>query len=142
MEDGRMKVLVSVVVLLGALTSFPWLASEDVFGAPATALTQTQAGGGVTVKATYLNPQRGSDSRFAVAFDTHSVNLDQYDLKTIVSLRDESGKTYQAKGVETKGGGHHRQATIIFPRPSGKKLELVVKDIAGVKERIFQWDSN
>ena len=137
-----MKAFKPLVVLLGAVVALGAFTREGLSGAMPPSLAQTQAGGGVTVKATYLNPQGSGDSRFAVAFDTHSVDLDQYDIKTIVSLRDESGKTYQATAVETKGSGHHRQATIIFPRATGRRLELVVKDIAGVKERIFQWDSN
>jgi hypothetical protein len=44
--------------------------------------------------------------------------------------------------VETKGGGHHREATVVFPTfsPEAKRVELVIKDIAGVKERTFRWD--
>ena len=106
-------------------------------------LTRTNTGGGVTVKVTYLNPQEtAADARFDIALDTHSVNLDAYDLKALSLLRDEAGKDYQPTHVENKGSGHHRQVTLVFPKPSaeGKKLELVIKDIAGVKERVFRWD--
>ncbi len=111
-------------------------------GAAASEPTQTDSGGGVTVKVTYLNPQSSEDARFQVVLDTHSVNLDEYDLKSLSLLRDETGKTYAAKQVENKGSGHHRQITIVFPRvaPETKKLELVLKEIAGVKERSLRWD--
>jgi hypothetical protein len=92
------------------------------------------------VKATYLNPQGADESRFSVGLDTHSVNLDAYDLKTIVVLRDDTGKIYQPTRVENTGSGHHRETTIAFPKPGGKKLELVVRDLAGVKERTFRWE--
>ena len=104
--------------------------------------TRTDTGGGVTVKVTYLNPQETADARFDIALDTHSVNLDAYDLKALSFLRDEMGKDYQPTHVENKGSGHHRQITLVFPKPSAeaKKLEIVIKDMAGVKERVFRWD--
>jgi hypothetical protein len=61
--------------------------------AMASEATQTVTGGGVTVKVTYLNPNGGEGARFQVALDTHSVNLDSYDLKTISVLRDDAGNT-------------------------------------------------
>ncbi len=105
-------------------------------------LTQTNTVGGVTVKVTYLNPQETADARFDIALDTHSVNLDAYDLKALSLLREEVGKDYQPTHVENKGSGHHRQVILVFPKPSAeaKNLELVIKDMAGVKERVFRWD--
>src|SRR5262249_19740168 len=106
------------------------------------ALTRTHSGGGVTVKVTYLNPQGTEDARFEISLDTHSVDLDSYNLKALSSLRDSTGKTYQPTKVENKGSGHHRQFVLVFPKPASgsSRLELVIKDIAGVKERSFVWD--
>ncbi len=113
-----------------------------VYAAAAPGLTQTDSGGGVTVKVTYLNPKGIEDARFDIALDSHSVNLDAYDLKRVSLLRDVAGNTYQPIRIENKGGGHHRQVILVFPKRSGevRKLELVIKDIAGVKERLFRWD--
>ena len=110
--------------------------------AAAPALTRTHAGGGVTVKATYLNPGGTGDTRFEISLDTHSVDLDSYDLKALSLLRDGAGKVYQPTKVENKGSGHHRQLVLVFPKPApgNKRLELMIKDIAGVKERSFVWD--
>ena len=60
----------------------------------------------------------------------------------ITVLRDETGKTYLPTGIESKGSGHHREATLIFPKVSGeaKRIQIVIKDVAGVKERTFDWD--
>ena len=104
-------------------------------------LPQTQSAGGVTVKVTYLE-QTHHESRFSVILDTHSVNLDVYDLKSLSLLRDDTGLAMQPTGAESKGSGHHREIILTFPRPSldRKWLELVIKDIAGVKERIFRWN--
>jgi hypothetical protein len=103
--------------------------------------TQTVSGGGVTVEVTYL-AQTPDESRFSVVLDTHSVNLDAYDLKALSFLRDDTGLTMEPTGAENKGSGHHREIILTFPRPSlnRKWLELVIKDIAGAKERTFRWD--
>lgn len=114
----------------------------ETFGAAASSATQTVAGGGVTAKVTFLNPQDADDPRFQVVLETHSVTLDAYDFKNITIVRDDAGKIYSPVGVETKGGGHHREATVVFPTfsPEAKRVELVIKDVAGVKERTFRWD--
>ena len=90
----------------------------------------------------YLNPGSNDDPRFQVVLDTHSVGLDGYDLKSITVLRDDTGKSYLPAGAENKGSGHHREITLSFPKvsPEAKRLEIVIKDIAGVKERSFRWD--
>ena len=121
------------------LISLSWVA-QSLGAAPA--LTRTHAGGGVTAKATYLNPGGTEDTRFEISLDTHSVDLDSYDLKALSSLRDDAGKAYQPTRVENKGSGHHRQLVLVFPKPApgNRRLELVIKDIAGVKERSFVWD--
>ena len=137
MNKLRKSVRVSGLGLF--LISLFWVA-QSLAAAPA--LTRTHAGGGVTAKATYLNPGGTEDTRFEISLDTHSVDLDSYDLKSLSSLRDDSGKVYQPTKVENKGSGHHRQLVLVFPKPApgNKRLELVVKDVAGVKERSFVWD--
>jgi hypothetical protein len=34
---------------------------------------------------------------------------------------------------------HHRPAVVEFDNPGAKEFELVVKDVAGVKERVFKF---
>jgi len=129
-------------ILLVGLLLGGFLGNGEGFAAAASHATRTDSGGGVTVKVTYLDSKTTDDLRFQVVLDTHSVNLDGYDLKTITVLRDDAGKSYLPVRVENKGSGHHRQTTVIFPRLSDevKSLELVIKDVAGVKERTFRWD--
>ena len=130
------KILLMVLVLGGLLIG------EESFGALAGDAPQTVSGGGVTVKVTHL-PSKGSDGvRFQVALDTHSVNLDSYDLKTISILRDDAGNVYSPTAVENKGSGHHRETTVSFAAVAAgaKRIELAIKDIAGVKDRIFRWE--
>ena len=130
------KIFVEWLVLM----AFLWVTQSF---AAAVGSTQTVSGGGVTVKATYL-VQTEHESRFSVALDTHSVNLDAYDLKAISILRDDTGLVLQPTGIENKGGGHHREVILTFPRPSARRqwLELVIKDVAGEKERTFRWSKN
>jgi hypothetical protein len=118
------------------------LTTGESFGAAESEATQTVSGGGVTAKVTYLNPKTGDDPSFQVTLDTHSVGLDSYDFKTLALLRDGTGKTYLPAKVENKGGGHHRQVTLTFPKmsPDAKRVEIVIKDVAGVKERTFRWN--
>lgn len=124
-----------VLCLVGVVNLAAGVAAEGL-GVP-----QTQSGGGVTVKVTYL-AQTDHESKFSVVLDTHSVNLDAYELKALSLMRDDTGLAMQATGAESKGSGHHREVVLTFPRPSldRKWLELVIKDIAGVKERTFRWD--
>lgn len=134
LHAARVVLMMFFVVLMGVGSS---LAAGE------SGLTRTHSGGGVTVKVTYLNPQSGEEARFDVALDTHSVNLDAYDLKALSVLRDAAGRDHKASRVENKGSGHHRQVIVVFPSPSSKAktLELVIKDIGGVKERLFRWES-
>ncbi len=132
----------SIVFVAAGLAGFLCLNVGTTFGAAGSGTTQSQAGGGVTVKATYLNPPGAEEPRFSVVLDTHSVNLDQYDFKAISALRDDTGKSYQPTKAERKGTGHHREATLTFPKisPEARVVELVIKDVAGGKERVFRWD--
>ena len=129
-----------VKILLTGLILVGFLRGAESFAAAGKDATQTVSGGGVTVKVTYL-AQTGHESRFSVVLDTHSVNLDAYDLKALSGLRDDTGILFEPTGVENKGSGHHREIILTFPRPSTKRqwLELVLKDIAGEKERTFRW---
>src|SRR5262245_2488675 len=125
---------------LGLLLFTLLLMAQSLAAEPA--LTRTHSDGGVTAKVTYLNPHGIEDARFEITLDTHSVDLDSYDLRALSSLRDGAGRTYQPTKVENKGSGHHRQFVLVFPKAASgsSRLELVIKDIAGVKERSFVWD--
>jgi hypothetical protein len=131
-----LKVLIAAMIL-GTL-----LGNTKSLGGATSSTTQSIAGGGVTAKVTYLNPRSSDEPRFQVVLDTHSVALDSYDLKSITVLRDDTGKDYLPTSVENKGSGHHREVTLSFPKvsPEAKRLEIVIKDVAGVKERTFRWN--
>jgi hypothetical protein len=132
----------ALAILLAALVLTSLLGKAESFGASTSNAAQTVSGGGVAAKVTYLNPKSNNDPRFQVVLDTHSVALDGYDLKALSLLRDDTGKTYLPNAVENKGRGHHREVILTFPKvsPEVKRLEIVIKDVSGVKERTFRWN--
>jgi len=105
---------------------------------------QSIPGGGITVDVTFLK-ESGPSPAFRVVLDTHSVDLDTYRFEEIVRLRDGRGGEVAPTAVESaEGSGHHREATVRFawPEPKPKILELVVKGVAGVPERVFRWTAD
>lgn len=108
--------------------------------------------GGVTVKATWVTSEgKGSANleldrylAFDLAMDTHSGSLSQYDLKRLSTLRDDRGKEAPPAGWQaTSDDSHHREGVLRFARgleQGSKYLELVIRDVAGVKERVLRWD--
>lgn len=99
--------------------------------------------GRVTVKIEYKNPGVSAPPVFAISFDTHSVELDQYMFEGVTSLRDAFGRVSKAALVSTSGSGHHREATLVFQDAdlsSSSFMEVIIKGVAGVKERIFKFD--
>ncbi len=112
--------------------------------------TQSNSGGNVTIEVTWENPQeKNGPLTFSVAMNTHSVNLDGFDLSELAVLRNDSGQQVKPQQWEAPSGGHHRSGTLTFPfkGESGKPivgtgtktLEMVIRDVAGVKERVLQW---
>ena len=132
----------------------PSFASAGVLGTvnaqqivPPGTETQTSEGGQVTIKVTWTDP--GIGPVFAVVMDTHSVNLDAYDLAQLAVLRTDQGLEIQPIGWDAPSGSHHREGTLSFPStaPDGSPLigagtttvELVIRDVAGVPERVLRW---
>ena len=84
----------------------------------------------------------GQPVKFKVRMNTHSVTLAE-DMVAVSELKDNEGKTYQPVNWQgSPPGGHHRTGTLEFPKLEGspKTVTLVVRNISGVPERIFQWD--
>src|SRR3989304_1594969 len=105
-------------------------------------LTREAQAAGVTAKATYKNPGAPAPV-FDVVLDTHSVELDQYRFEDIVALRDQAGGEHDPELVSSKGSGHHREATVEFKGADltgSDYVELVIKDVAGIPERVLRFD--
>ncbi len=90
---------------------------------------------GVQITATYL-PDIADATAFEIKVTAHKDYNDDFVNNSY--LRDSGGKTYQPLSYEG-AGGHHASGTLRFPKIDGKKFELVIKDVAGVNERVFKW---
>lgn len=79
---------------------------------------------------------------FEVAFNTHSVNLG-FDVMEISVLRCNQGQEYTPAAWDGSGpGGHHRSGVLKFAaldHPTSF-VEIVIRNVAGVPERVFHWD--
>jgi hypothetical protein len=127
---GPRPVLIAIIVF--------FFTSGVAHGAASSISSSTQSSGGVTVKVMHRNPDPPDRHRFEIVLDSSSVNLDDYDLKSSVLLRAED-KTYRPTTVENKGDGRHREMTVFFPRVNLRGVEIIVRDVAGVKERAFRF---
>lgn len=89
---------------------------------------------------------------FTVAMNTHSVDLSKYKLETITVLRDDKGAEYPAARwiVPEGSASHHTTGTLIVPaagkdgklvtESGAKYVELVIKGLSNVPERVFRWE--
>jgi hypothetical protein len=139
-EESMKRALWAGVLLLGLSVAVGGIG--DAFAGVLSPASQAVAGNGVTVGATLLNEPPGGTA-VRLTLDTYFVNLVRYDLGEVAVLRDDTGKVYPMTAVEQIGSRkpHYRQAILRFATvaPEAKTLELIVKDVAGVKERAFQW---
>jgi hypothetical protein len=107
-------------------------------------LTQSHDGGKVTIEVRWLGID-GDQLRFQVAMNTHSVDLDAYDLGELTVLRDDEGNEHRPVLWESAPGGHHRRGTLAFDGMDSLEggetttLEMTIRDIAGVPERVLTW---
>lgn len=96
----------------------------------------------VTIEITPVDLERAASQwKFNVIFTTHSGSLD-FDPMKIASLTDDRGNVSRPIAWEGPGpGGHHREGTLIFNPvdPSPEYVELKIKDVSEVPERLFKW---
>ncbi len=127
------------------------IATQSATAAPSSpgdGSTLSSEGGGVTVQVTWNGKEAGPV--FTVAMDTHSVDLDIYDLRQLAELRTDQGVIVQPSSWQAPKGGHHRNGTLSFPAttpdggavlgPQTKSFELTIRGIANTAERKFRWD--
>lgn len=150
-----MKSMAAVVFIL-FLASFGFQANTQAAGmmegmmgkeakktsSDSNGIIQEAEAASVTVKVTYKNPFDKAAPVFKIVFDTHSVSLDEYEFEDVSTLRF-GGKTYSASLVSGEGSGHHREAEVEFKGADASMsgyLELVVKGVAGVEERVFRFE--
>jgi len=105
---------------------------------------QSNTGGKVTIDVEWLGLDNGALT-FRVAMNTHSVDLDGYDLMDLSVLRDDMGNEYYPESWDSRPGGHHRKGTLTFPVPDSvnqretEYVELIIRDVAGIENRTLTW---
>ncbi len=90
---------------------------------------------GIQISATYL-PDITDATAFEIKVTAHKDYNDDFAKNSY--LRDSSGKTYEPLSYEGEGG-HHASGILRFPKIESNRFELVIRDVAGVKERVFKW---
>lgn len=119
--------------------------SVSPVGNPTNGMVKSSDGGAVTIDVEWHGEENNS-LVFYVTMNTHSVDLDQYDLGELTVLYDSEGTEYSGALWESAPGGHHRQGILHFPLPNslsqGKTeyIEIVIRDVAGIKERAMKWE--
>ncbi len=112
---------------------------------PTNGLVQSNTGGSVTIDVEWIKEEDGL-LIFNVSMNTHSVDLDEYDLGELAVLRDGMGYEYHPISWDSASGGHHRNGTLTFPIPDSlsqgetEYLEVAIRDVAGIEERVLQWE--
>jgi len=90
---------------------------------------------GIKITLTYL-----PDITDATAFDLKVTSHKDYndDFQNNSYLRGPDGKTYEP--LSYKGtGGHHASGILRFQKIEIKRFNVVIQDVADVKERTFKW---
>jgi hypothetical protein len=141
--------LVIGAVLASGCTSQSLPPEGDVPGVPASSggngptngKVQTDSAGAVTVAVEWLGEENGSLA-LGVTMNTHSVDLDSYDLSKLATLSDDRGNLYLPAAWDSLQGGHHRQGRLTFPVPDAYPgyLHLIIRDLGGVEARTFHWE--
>ncbi len=107
---------------------------SDTSSATDSSETRVNSEAGVTITAVYLG-----DNSFDVKLDTHSGSLD-YEMAKISYVRDSKGNMIKPESWDGGIGGHHLEGTLKYPKfDDSAGFELVIQDVAGVKERILKW---
>ena len=155
-----MRRIVGVLALSAALVAAcgPGAAapptSTSAQGTPSAATTTAKSGGalalgerrndggGVEMVAEWSSPEPLS---LTVTLDTHSVDLDRFDLRTVAKLRLDGGEWTAPTAADVPKGGHHRAGTLTFGSvapaafASARVIELRVVEV-WIPERLLRWE--
>ncbi|MDO8726838.1 MAG: hypothetical protein Q7J35_12285 [Candidatus Methanoperedens sp.] len=108
--------------------------SSDKTSATDSSETRENSEAGVTIIAVYLG-----NNGFDIKLDTHSGSLD-YEMAKISYIRDSKANIIKPESWDGGIGGHHFEGILKFPEfDDSAGFELVIQDVAGVKERVLKW---
>lgn len=100
---------------------------------------QTKAMGVVEVEVKPVSIEQDKDMVFELSMNTHSVELN-YDYTQIVTLTDDSGKSYKPRQWTGGSSGHHLSGQLFFTPLNGNPKELTLT-LDGVDNKVesFSW---
>ncbi|MCX9085543.1 MAG: hypothetical protein OIN87_12190 [Candidatus Methanoperedens sp.] len=127
------SIIITLVILMAVTISGCLSESKTPKADPFEPRVNSEAG--IQITLTYL-PDIGDATAFDLRVNSHTDYNDDFQNNSY--LRDPSGKTYKPISYEGTGG-HHANGILRFPKIESKKFELVIQDVADVKERIFKW---
>lgn len=143
----------NVVGAIAGSTDSTQSAKTDTTASPTTgkvvgvAGVQTSEGGQVAVDVRWdgrIVEQNDTETlTLQVAMNTHTVELN-YDLTRLAALRNDQGEELRPKSWKAPAGGHHVSGLLTFEISEGffadnSSLELMIRDVGGVPERLFRW---
>ncbi len=147
---GITIIFLAIALISGCSSGFPLQADNSVGSDKGTSsltsanMLKSNSEGEVKIDVRYLGYKDNLLS-FKVVMDTHSVNLDQYDLDQLSQLADDKGNKYSTISWDSEPGGHHRSGFLIFSPPDLLEepgtLILIINNVAEVKERVFIWEN-
>lgn len=155
MKNTKTVVLAAIIILVIAFIYFSIRKNEinqnysSVTTPPATNTptisengfpTQTNSEGGLLIEVTPKNLTMGNPAQFEVKFTTHVGNL-EFDLTKQAVLFDDKNDQYAPTQWTGGAGGHHIEGELSFPAipAETKNTKLIIKDVYGVPERVFEW---
>ncbi len=112
---------------------------------PSNEMVQSNNGGAVTIDMEWRGQENGS-LVFYVTMNTHSVDLDRYDLRELAVLRDNEGNEYSPTSWDSSPGGHHVRGMLSFTLPDSLEqgeteyIEIIIRDVDGIEERFLKWE--
>lgn len=142
----RLAIILAVALITAAcgasVASAPVPASAAVPKSESNLAEQTSEAGAVTIAVSWLRADVPSAS---VVMDTHSVDLDGFDLKELARVRLDGGVWVAPSRWDAPTGGHHRTGTLTFASlgraafDAAKVIELEVRDVAS-PSRLLRWE--
>ena len=140
----RIGALIAIIAVLSVACTSAIAPSAVQSGPQATGGLgeQRNEAGAVTVVASWLTDPIPTAH---VVIDTHSVDLDTFDLGQLARVRLNGGAWIAATKWDAPNGGHHRAGTLTFgsldPQlfASARVIELEVRDMI-VPSHMLRWE--
>lgn len=138
-----MKRLLSIIVIIGVILIYLQYKQQSPIS---TSLSPTPKEDNVTVTVVLMEEKptpikSGSKNEqlvFKIVLDTHSVDLNAFDLGNNIFLED-NGRKIKPQQVNTSGSIHHKTAEVVF-NSTPPPFTIIVTSLDNVTERKFEFN--